>query len=93
MNHAETAINRVEYRVRQGGHNVPPEDIRRRYDAGIRNVFQLYEEILDAWCLYDASRLPPKLVAFEEQGLLTVIQPKRFQRIKQQAEHPDEENS
>jgi predicted ABC-type ATPase len=89
---AETAINRVENRVRQGGHHVPPEDIRRRYDAGIRNLFQLYEEIPDAWWLYDASRLPPKLVAFEERGVLTVIQQKRFQRIKQQEEQPDEEN-
>ncbi len=34
---SEMAMDRVANRVRQGGHNVPAEDIRRRYDSGLRN--------------------------------------------------------
>lgn len=39
---AEMALARVENRVKQGGHHVPAEDISRRYEIGLRNLFQLY---------------------------------------------------
>ena len=32
INNIDTSINRVELRVQRGGHNVPPLDIRRRYE-------------------------------------------------------------
>ena len=88
---AEMAVARVENRVRQGGHHVPSEDIRRRYTAGVRNLFRLYRPILDGWWLYDASRLPPRLIAFEEQDQFTVKQKKLYRQIEQQAETPHEE--
>jgi predicted ABC-type ATPase len=83
---ATMAIARVENRVRQGGHHVPEEDISRRYAAGIRNLFQLYRPILDGWWLYDASRLPPKLIAFEDRGELTIKQKKLYRLIESQVE-------
>jgi predicted ABC-type ATPase len=83
---AEMAVARVANRVRQGGHNVPPDDIRRRYAAGLRNLFCLYRSILDGWWLYDASRLPPKLIALEEGKKLTVKQKRLFGRIEREAE-------
>ena len=63
---ADLAVARVKNRVRQGGHNVPEPVIRRRFESGIRNLFQLYRPQLNAWWLYDASRLPPKVVAQED---------------------------
>ena len=68
------AVARVENRVRQGGPHVPAEDVRRRYGTGIRNLLQLYRPLLDGWWLYDASRLPPQLIAKEEEGRLTIKQ-------------------
>ena len=83
---ADMAVARVENRVRQGGHNVPMADIRRRYTAGGRNLFRLYSPILDGWWLYDASRLPPKLIASEEGAQLRVKQKRLYRRIKEQVE-------
>jgi len=88
---AEMAVARVENRVRQGGHAVPPDDIRRRYAAGVANLFQLYRPILDGWWLYDASRLPPRLIASEEKGRLTVKQKRLYRQIEQRWEEPHEE--
>lgn len=45
------AIERVAQRVKEGGHNIPTDVIRRRYAAGIRNFFQIYMSIVDAWML------------------------------------------
>ena len=82
---ADLAVARVKNRVRQGGHNVPEPVIRRRFESGIRNLFQLYRPRLDAWWLYDASRLPPKVVA-EEDGELQLFHSGLFEEIKRSVE-------
>lgn len=88
----DLALMRVENRVRQGGHHVPVEDIRRRYTAGVRNLFHLYRPILDRYRLYDASRLPPHLIAQEEQQVLSIHDFALYQRIQHQAEVSDEQS-
>lgn len=88
---ADMAVARVENRVKQGGHSVPLDDIRRRYVAGVRNLFRLYRPILDDWWLYNASSLPPKLIAANERDQLTVKQKRLYRRIEQQAENDHEE--
>jgi len=90
---AEMAVARVENRVKQGGHFVPPEDVRRRYGNGVQNLFRLYRPLLDGWWLYDASRLPPKLIAKEEQQQLMIQQKRLYKRIEQQSEQNHEETS
>ena len=35
---ADLAIERVAERVRRGGHAIPPEEIRRRYERGVGNL-------------------------------------------------------
>jgi len=66
---ADFALDRVAERVRAGGHDVPAETVRRRYRAGLRNFFQLYEPLASSWRLYDGSGPEPRLVAarLEEQ--------------------------
>jgi predicted ABC-type ATPase len=56
------AIERIRARVRHGGHDVPEEVIRRRYEAGWRNFQELYKKLVDAWVLYDNSGETPVLV-------------------------------
>lgn len=51
----EQAIERVATRVREGGHSIPPEVIRRRYANGLRNLMELYTPICDFWTIYDNS--------------------------------------
>jgi predicted ABC-type ATPase len=60
---AEFAVERVADRVRAGGHNVPAETVRRRYRAGLRNLFDLYEPLVSSWGLYDSSGPVPRLIA------------------------------
>lgn len=60
----EFAIQRVEDRVRRGGHSIPPETVHRRYHAGLRNFFALYRPLATTWRFYDNSRPPPpRLIA------------------------------
>ena len=89
---ADMAVARVENRVKQGGHGVPPVDIRRRYNSGVRNIFRLYRPILDSWWLLDGSRLPPSVIAVEEAGRLVVKRKPLYRRIEQQTEDDHEES-
>lgn len=51
----DLAIKRVAQRVSEGGHNIPDETIRRRYHAGINNLFKLFIPIVDSWYVLDNS--------------------------------------
>lgn len=51
----ELAISRVETRVKEGGHFIPEEVIRRRYVSGLRNFFNLFLPAVDNWLLVNNS--------------------------------------
>ena len=52
---ADMAVARVRKRVLEGGHHVPEETIRRRYEAGLRNFFRIYSPLAASWQFYDNS--------------------------------------
>jgi len=63
LNTPDLAVERVKNRVASGGHNVTETTIRRRYDAGIYNLFQLYMPICDYWMITDNSLSPMEIIA------------------------------
>ena len=58
LNSPETAIDRVHARATQGGHTVPDEVIRRRYERGLLNFAHRYRNAADQWHLYDNTDPP-----------------------------------
>jgi predicted ABC-type ATPase len=70
----DLAVERVLSRVKLGGHSVPEEVIRRRYWAGIRNFFSLYQPLASIWKVYDNSTLmPPMPIAYGHGAADTYI--------------------
>lgn len=63
---AEVAIARVAERVRQGGHNIPEDVIRRRFASGLRNFEQAYKPAVNAWAKYDNEGESPILLEWGE---------------------------
>jgi len=59
----EQAIERVAERVSKGGHNIPSDVIRRRYQEGINNLFHIYMPIVDTWILVNNSMTPRSIIA------------------------------
>jgi predicted ABC-type ATPase len=67
----ELSIQRVAGRVRQGGHHIPEDTIRRRYQAGISNFLGLYMAMADEWSVHDTTEMgEPKLIA---NGIMTSV--------------------
>ena len=52
---AEMAVQRVARRVQLGGHSVPPDDIRRRYERGLNNLFELYMPLAHRWTILNTA--------------------------------------
>jgi len=52
----------VKTRVREGGHDVPERDIRRRYERGWSNFEELYRTLADKWIVFDNSGEDPRVL-------------------------------
>jgi predicted ABC-type ATPase len=63
----QMAIDRVAERVRQGGHDVPSDVVRRRFAAGLQNFEHIYRDAVDAWAMYDNAGDEPVLVNWGEK--------------------------
>ena len=64
----EEAINRVALRVQQGGHHIPEQVIRRRFDSGLRNFKTIYRPCVDDWLWYNNSGTTPVLLEKKDNG-------------------------
>ena len=62
----EFAIERVKLRVATGGHNVPEQDIRRRFERSWYNFNTLYRPLADSWAIFDTSSDIPTIIAESE---------------------------
>jgi predicted ABC-type ATPase len=62
----ETAIARVAERVRQGGHDIPENVIRRRFASGLRHFDQNYKPCVSTWAKYDSAGAEPSLLEWGE---------------------------
>lgn len=60
---SDLAVKRVETRIKEGGHNIPEEVIRRRYVNGLNNFFGIFEPIVDEWMFIDNSGEPYEIIA------------------------------
>ena len=56
------ALDRVRNRVAQGGHDIEPEVIRRRFRKGLDNFHGLYKNLVDVWVEYDNSGEVPIMI-------------------------------
>lgn len=75
----ELLIERIDERVKKGGHFVPDEDVRRRLIRGRQNFWQIYRNLATRWSLvYNSERIFQE-VAFGEKDEFLIIDESLFQ--------------
>lgn len=75
LDSGDLAVGRVKARVQMGGHHIPEETVRRRFETGLRNFFRLYLPLADTWQLFDnSSASGPRLIAEGEATLIRTAQ-------------------
>ena len=83
LNSPELAIERVRARVEAGGHDIPEETIRRRYQVGIDYFFHYYSPICERWILADNSQIPFRVIAEGSKlDLINIKDPETYEKIR-----------
>ena len=79
----EMCIARIAVRVAKGGHNIPDDDVRRRYFRSKRNFLNQYALRANAWTLvYNGGELPV-MVAECRNGHISVFDKKLFDNFEE----------
>jgi len=52
VDNPQICIERIKVRVKKGGHNIPAEDVIRRYHRSKENFYKVYKNIVDEWAVY-----------------------------------------
>jgi len=53
LSDVELSIARVRTRVSHGGHNIPEDVIRRRFNRSLHLLETLYKNLVDDWAVYN----------------------------------------
>ena len=75
------AVARVAQRVKSGGHDIPDDVIRRRYERGRRNFFELYRPLADRWLVWNNAGEESVEVASGTLGAEEILQPDVWEGI------------
>ena len=87
INSVQLALERIETRVRNGGHDIPEPIVRRRFSRGIFNFFEFYRPLADSWTIFDNSGDSPRMVAFEESGKVDILDASLYSLLLKYKEH------
>ncbi len=79
----ELALKRVKTRVKEGGHNIPEDVIKRRFEKGLYNLFNLYIPIVDKWLLVDNSGEHFEFISEGAHTEITVKNKMRWELLKE----------
>lgn len=83
LDSVDLAIERVAARVRSGGHAIPEETIRRRYDRGLKNFFELYLPVANLWSVRDtSSKQSVEIARYTEEAGETIFYAETWKRIR-----------
>ncbi len=77
LDSADVCIERIKSRVRAGGHFIPDDEVRRRYERSKRNFIETYKPLADSWHLYRNPTEGYELIAegLKQSGMLVVTVP------------------
>lgn len=79
----DLAVLRVKTRVTEGGHNIPENVIRRRYENGLKNFFSIFQPIVNEWFFVNNSESPFTFIAQGTKSSTEVYQNEIWNTLKQ----------
>jgi len=87
LNNVDLAKERVKTRVKEGGHNIPNKVIERRYIKGIKNLFDIYMDIVDGALIFDNSFGKHELIAQKiEYEDIVIANVKKYNELRKSYE-------
>ncbi|CAN5744223.1 zeta toxin family protein [soil metagenome] len=92
LRNRELSEDRVRIRVAGGGHDIPVEDLRRRFGRSAWNFINLYAPLADSWAVYDNSEAEPETTAtFDREDGLVVFNEVVWSQLNEIAKRQEDE--
>jgi predicted ABC-type ATPase len=82
LDSADDCVDRVSERVQKGGHNVPEQDVRRRFVRSAHNFWTHYRALSDDWVLIYNAGDEPEDVALGSGDVVSVRHAERFAQFQ-----------
>lgn len=73
------SLKRIKNRVKHGGHDIPEEIVKRRFNRTFANFINLYSPLADEWHIIDNTSSPVE-IAYGKNGHEIIIDKKKFQK-------------
>jgi len=59
----DISLERIRQRVKEGGHNIPQDTVKRRYKKSLSRFLNSYRHKVDHWCFFDNSGRDAMMIA------------------------------
>ena len=82
IENTEAALQRIKIRVQKGGHDVPKEDVLRRFHRSLNNFWKTYRKLSDDWQLIYNGEESLSFVASGTKNTETIIDESKFKLFK-----------
>lgn len=79
---ADACVDRIEERIRRGGHPVPEADVRCRFSRSTKNFWEHYRALADRWHLFYNGGVQFHQVALGEGESLEVRDESLFEQFR-----------
>lgn len=79
LNSPEQCIERIKHRVKIGGHFVPDEDVKRRFNKGKNNFWNIYKNMVDDWKLFNNAESGYEFLAAGEKNKFDIVHQSLFE--------------
>ncbi len=79
------SLARIADRVRKGGHDIPEQDVRRRFARGLNNLFHVYRPLFDTWSVFDNATGSPEQIFRVERGSAVIHNKIKYSAILKKA--------
>ncbi len=80
----DLALARIAGRVCRGGHDIPSDTVRRRFDRGLGNFLGLYRPLVDSWTLFDNSAENPRKIASGDSKKIKIVDHELFRMLSKE---------
>ncbi|MDD3695137.1 MAG: zeta toxin family protein [Lentisphaeria bacterium] len=80
---ADISAKRVEYRIKHGGHGIPPATVQRRYPRSLANLFEFGKVCSALHCLDNSEENIKTIFDMDKNGI-QVYEPLIFEQMKRE---------
>jgi predicted ABC-type ATPase len=80
VDNIELSLERIKNRVKNGGHDIPKDIVKRRFKRTFSNFINIYAPLSDEWHIINNTKKPQE-IAYKKGNKLIIINQALFEKL------------